>query len=602
MSIRGVAIAKREATRRSIFLDCFALLAMTLNEILIIKKMTNKVEKIKKDSRGLRGGLQESLSNQVTGALAADDQVIVKFHGSYQQDDRDSRARRAQKKLEKLYSFMLRLRISGGKITGQQWLGIHKIADNNANETIKITTRQTVQLHGIIKSKLKPTIASFYKDFDMDSISACGDVNRNVMVSTAVEKNAAYAEVFEFGKKISDYLLPKSKAYHEIWIDDEKISGAPTETQKDDLYGDTYLPRKFKIVLAIPPHNDVDVYAHDIGLVAIIEDEILKGFNVIVGGGMGRVHGNENTFARVGDLVGFVKKEKILDAVYQIAAIQRDFGNREERAVSRFKYTIARNSKEWFVEKFEEYFGEKLSPARDFELKSRDDQRDWHKDYLDKNHLLLFVEHGRVTGAKKQALFEIADAGLANFRFTNNQNIIISEVLDENKAKITKILTKNGVLEEKISPIRFSSMACVALNTCSLALAEGQRYLPTLVTEIEELLAKHGLTKDAISIRMTGCPNGCARPYLAEVALIGKALGKYDLHLGGDRLGERLNILYKESLGEEDILSELDEKFSIYVKNKKESESFGDYLFFSAKIFTVPKAGPRQGENLTFNK
>ena len=524
-----------------------------------IRKMT-KVEKIKKNSKGLRGSLQSSLTNQVTGALASDDQLLVKFHGSYQQDDRDSRARRAEKKLEKLYSFMLRLRISGGKITGKQWLGIHKIADKNANDTIKITTRQTVQLHGIVKSKLKPTIASFYKDFDMDSISACGDVNRNVMVSTAIEENAAYAEVFEFGKKISDYLLPKSKAYHEIWLNGDKLQG---EAEKDELYGETYLPRKFKIVLAIPPHNDVDVYAHDIGLVAIIEEGALQGFNVIVGGGMGRVHGNDKTFARVGDLVGFVAKDKILDAVYQIAAIQRDFGNREERAVSRFKYTIARNSKEWFVEKFAEYFGEKLQPVRDFELKSRSDQQGWNKDYLGKNHFLLFVEHGRVFGAKKQALFEIAEAKLANFRFTNNQNIIISDVLTKNKVKIEEVLAKNGVLEEKISPIRFSSMACVALNTCSLALAEGQRYLPDLVTKIETLLEKHNLKDEEISIRMTGCPNGCARPYLAEIALIGKGPGRYDLHLGGDRVGTKLNSLFKENLNEEEILKELDEYFKL---------------------------------------
>lgn len=546
-----------------------------------------KVEKIKKDSRGLRGSLQKSLTNNVTGALASDDQMIVKFHGSYQQDDRDSRARRVEKKLEKLYSFMLRLRISGGKITGKQWLGIHEIASKNANETIKITTRQTVQLHGIVKSKLKPTIASFYKDFDMDSISACGDVNRNVMVSTAVEKNAAYAEVFEYGKKISDYLLPKSKAYHEIWLDGEKLEG---EAEKDELYGETYLPRKFKIVLAIPPHNDVDVYAHDIGLVAIIENEILQGFNIIVGGGMGRVHGNDKTFARVGDLVGFVPKEKVLDAVYQIAAIQRDFGNREDRALSRFKYTIAKYSKEWFVEKFAQYFGEKLEKARDFKLKSRADQQGWHKDYLGKNHLLLFVEHGRVFGAKKQALFEIAEAKLANFRFTNNQNIIISDVLTKNKAKIEEILAKNGIFDEKISPIRFSSMACVALNTCSLALAEGQRYLPDLVTKIEVLLKKYDLENDAISIRMTGCPNGCARPYLAEIALVGKALGKYDLHLGGDRVGQRLNLIYKESLGEEEILQELDEKFSFYVKNRKKNESFGDYIFQNDKIKLLKNA------------
>lgn len=544
----------------------------------------SNVEKIKRSSNNLRGTMKDSLSNKVTGALAADDQMVVKFHGSYQQDDRDSRQRRAAKKLEKLYSFMLRLRISGGKITGKQWLGIHEIASKNANETIKITTRQTVQLHGIFKSKLKPTISSFYKDFGMDSISACGDVNRNVMVSTAIEESEAYEEVHDYGIKISDYLLPKSKAYHDIWIDEEKLENKVSDEEKaskenEDLYGKTYLPRKFKIVLAIPPYNDVDVYAHDIGLIAIIKDKKLQGFNIVVGGGMGRVHGNDNTFARVGDLVGYVKKEKILDAVYQIAAIQRDFGNREDRATSRFKYTIARNSKEWFVEKFEEYFGDKLEKARPFELKQRPDQQGWKKDYKGNNHFLLFVEHGRIIGDKKQVLFEVAKQKLSNFRFTNNQNIIISDVADKNKDKVIKILEKYNILKEDISPIRFSSMACVALNTCSLALAEAQRYLPDLVTKVEGLLQKHKLAKDDLSIRMTGCPNGCARPYLAEVALVGKALGKYDLHLGGDRIGNRLNILYKESLDEAQILSELDDKLSSYVKNKNKDEVFGDFVY-----------------------
>jgi sulfite reductase (NADPH) hemoprotein beta-component len=553
-----------------------------------------KVEKIKSDSNYLRGTLKESIKSGITGAIADDDQIILKFHGSYQQDDRDARDRRAEKKLEKLFSFMIRLRIAGGKISAKEWIGINKVAQQNANPTIKITTRQTIQLHGVIKSKLKPTIASFY-EYGLDSIAACGDVNRNVMTSVAIAQNKGYDEVYEYGKKISDYLLPHTKAYHEIWLDEEQISGEPspylgggsafaTKSQVaergganiEPLYGKTYLPRKFKIVIAIPPENDVDLYAHDIGLIAIIENDELLGFNVTVGGGMGATHGNPETFPRIGDLIGFVRKEKILDATYQIAAIQRDFGNREERAKSRFKYTIDKYGVSWFVTEFEKRFGEKLEKAHEFKLEKRGDHFGWKQDYLGQNHFTLFVEAGRIFGEMKKALLEIAEKNLGNFRCTNNQNIIISDVAPENKKAVEKLLEKIEV--NNVSPIRLDSIACVALNTCSLALAEGQRYLPSLITKIEPILEKYNLAQEPISIRMTGCPNGCGRPYLAEIGLVGKSLGKYNLFLGGDRLGKRLNRLYKEDLGEAEILAELDGFLGKYSEHRQSQEDFGDFI------------------------
>lgn len=533
-----------------------------------------KVEKIKSDSNYLRGTLKQSIKSGITGAIAEDDQIILKFHGSYQQDDRDARDRRAGKKLEKLFSFMIRLRIAGGKISAKEWIGINKIAETNANPTIKITTRQTIQLHGVIKSKLKPTIASFY-EYGLDSIAACGDVNRNVMTSVAIAQNKGYDEVYEYGKKISDYLLPHTKAYHEIWLDEEQISGG-TENP-EPLYGKAYLPRKFKIVIAIPPENDVDLYAHDIGLIAIIENGELVGFNVTVGGGMGTTHGNPETFPRIGDLIGFVRKEKILDATYQIASIQRDFGNREERAKSRFKYTIEKYGVSWFVTEFEKRFGKKLEKAREFKLEKRGDHFGWKQDYLGQNHFTLFVEAGRVFGEMKKALLEIAEKNLGNFRCTNNQNIIISDVAPANKKAVEEIL-KNYKIQNDQSPIRLDSIACVALNTCSLALAEGQRYLPSLITKIEPLLEKYNLAQEPISIRMTGCPNGCGRPYLAEIGLVGKSLGKYNLFLGGDRLGKRLNRLYKEDLGEKEILAELDNFLGKYSKQRQLGEDFGDFV------------------------
>ena len=539
----------------------------------------SKVEQIKIDSNYLRGTLVKSLANPITGEISEDDQTVIKFHGVYQQDDRDRREQRAEKKLEKLYSFMIRLRIAGGKILAKEWIALNDIAEKNSTGTIKITTRQTVQLHGIVKSKLKPTIAWFGKH-GLDSIAACGDVNRNVMASVAIAKSDAYDEVYEFSKKISEHLLPKTQAYHEIWLDKEQIAG---EAFEEPLYGKTYLPRKFKIVIAIPPDNDVDVYAHDIGLIAVIENGKLLGFNISVGGGMGATHGNADTYPRLGDLIGYVAKEKVLDAVYQIVTIQRDFGNREERKQSRFKYTMAKYGVEWFVAEFEKRLGFKIEPAKEFKFNKRGDHYGWKQDYLGNYHFTLFVENGRVYNSEKQqlkqALLEIAQGDLANFRCTNNQNIIISDILPKNKEKVEEICKKYRVSNEDLSPIMLDSIACVALNTCSLALAEGQRYLPSLIKKIEPILAKYNLSEDPISIRMTGCPNGCGRPYLAEIGLVGKALGKYNLYLAGDRLGNRLNRLYKEDLEEAAILAELDKLFEVYIKERITNETFGDFIF-----------------------
>lgn len=538
----------------------------------------SNVEKTKVNSNYLRGTLKESLKNQITNSISTEDQNIIKFHGLYQQDDRDRREERALKKLEKLYSFMIRLRISGGKITADQWLGINQIAKSNANEVIKITTRQTVQLHGIFKSKIKPTIASFAK-FNLDSISACGDVNRNVMSGVLIAKNSAEDEVFEFSKKISDHLLPKTKAYHEIWLDQEQLSGNEDEI----LYKQAYLPRKFKIAIALPPHNDVDIYSQDIGIIAIIENEILLGFNVLIGGGMGITHENYKTYPRLGSLIGFVEKNKILEALTAIVSIQRDYGNREDRKLSRFKYTIDKYGLEWIITEFEKRVGFKLQKSKDFKFETRGDNYGWHQDYHGNFHNLIFVENGRIfdnsKAQLKTALLEIAEKKLANFRFTNNQNIVISDISSKNKSLVKSILKKYQIDNSNISKIRLDAMACVALNTCPLALAEGQRYLPSLIDKIDLLINKHNLAEQKISIRMTGCPNGCARPYLAEIGLVGKSYQKYNLYLGASNIGDRLNKLYREDCSEEDILNELDQLFFKFYNNRNHQESFGDFTF-----------------------
>jgi sulfite reductase (NADPH) hemoprotein beta-component len=539
--------------------------------------MSNKAEGIKVKSKKLRGTLDESLENPITGSLFEDDQTVIKFHGIYQQDDRDRRDERAEKKLEPLYSFMIRLRIPGGKISAKQWVGSNEIADQYSTGIIKVTTRQTIQLHGVIKSTLKPTVSWFDK-YDLDSIAACGDVNRNIMSTATIAGSKAEDEVYEFSKKISEHLLPATNAYQEIWLDGEKV----TTKEVEPIYGETYLPRKFKIVIAIPPDNDVDLYAHDVGLIAIIENEILKGFNIVIGGGMGNTHGNENTYPRIGNLIGYTDKENIIKVAEAIATTQRDYGNREDRKLSRFKYTVARLGVDFVKEEIEKR-SVKLEAAKHFQFETRNDYYGWHQDYAGKYHNLIFVENGRILDDEKAqlktALLEITKNNLSDIRFTSNQNVIISNIEAKNKEKVEKILAKYNVSNDGISNIRKNAMACVALNTCPLALAEGQRYLPDLISKFELLLKKHDIADNPVSIRMTGCPNGCARPFMAEIGFVGKAMGIYNMYIGGSATGERLNTLYKEDLNENEILENLDILFAQYVREKQENETFGDFSY-----------------------
>jgi sulfite reductase (NADPH) hemoprotein beta-component len=540
------------------------------------------VEKIKTASDGLRGTLKESLADDITGAIREDDQSVIKFHGMYQQDDRDRREERSEKKLEWLYSFMIRLRLPGGFLSPEQWKGLHHIAGEHSTGVIKITTRQTVQLHGIIKSDIKPTL----KEFDtlhLDSIAACGDVNRNVTCSSHPKQSRVHEEIFDYAARISEMALPRTKAFYEIWLDKEPLTNK--EEEKDSLYQDRYLPRKFKIAIAIPPNNDVDVLSNDLGLIAIVENEQLIGFNITAGGGLGTTHGNPGTYPRLGSLLGFCEAgDKTMKAIYEIITIQRDFGNRSDRKLSRLKYTIDRMGIDAFKDELERRCGFALAPARPYAFTERRDYYGWQQNHEGKWYYTVFVESGRITddenGAVKSALYDIALTGKANFRFTCNQNIIVSDIDDRDKAGISEILDKYGVIKRtnESSAMRKNSIACVAFNTCPLALAEAQRYLPTLISKIEPLLTKHQLVDEEISIRMTGCPNGCGRPTLAEIGLIGTAYGKYNLHLGGDRNGLRLNVKYKENLEEEDILGELDQLLGIYSSERIAGESFGDYV------------------------
>jgi sulfite reductase (NADPH) hemoprotein beta-component len=540
------------------------------------------VEKIKTQSNGLRGTITEGLLNETTGAISEEDQAVIKFHGMYQQDDRDRREERAEKKLERLYSFMIRLRLPGGFLTPEQWIATHHIAGEHSTGIIKITTRQTIQLHGLIKAGIKPTIQAF-SQAKLDSIATCGDINRNVICAAHPLQSPIHAQVHEYAKKISELLMPKTKAYYEIWLDEEKI--ADKKEQEDPLYQDAYLPRKFKIAIAIPPNNDVDVFANDVGLIAVIEDGELKGFNIAAGGGLSATHGNPATYPRLATVLGFVAgEEQILKVVYEIATIQRDYGNRSDRKLARLKYTIDKYGIPWFKKELEKRVGFLLKKERSFSFSERKDYYGWQQNHEGLWYYTPFVENGRVLDdqqvALKTAFFEIAGTGKANFRFTGNQNVILADISRKDKAAIEKILKKFKIDQhtENASVVRKNAMACVALNTCPLALAEGQRYLPALLTKIEWLLDKHGLDQEEMIIRMTGCPNGCARPYIAEIGFVGTAYGRYNLHIGGDREGTRLNRLYKEDLNEESILAELDHLFSSYGSGKNMAETFGDFV------------------------
>ena len=544
------------------------------------KNNLSPVERIKKASEGLRGTLKESLQDNITGALREDDQSVIKFHGLYQQDDRDRREERSNKKLEWLYSYMIRLRLPGGFLTPEQWIGLHHIAGEHSTGTIKITTRQTVQLHGILKSHIKPTIQSF-NTFHLDSIAACGDVNRNVTCSAHPNELPLHKQVFEYADKLSVMALPKTRAYYDIWLDEEMIAD---KKEEDPLYQDRYLPRKFKIGIAIPPNNDVDVLTNDVGLIAIIENNELKGFNIAAGGGLSATHGNENTYPRLATMLGFVTgEENILKAVYEIMTIQRDYGNRSDRKLARLKYTIDKLGIKAFKEELEKRCGFVLKEARPYNFTSRKDHYGWKQNPEHKWYYTLFVENGRVLDDDKTplktALYEIAKTGKANFRFTANQNVIVADIAAADKNEIDGLLRQFDLINhtDNAGELRKNAMACVAFNTCPLALAEAQRYLPSLISKIEPILKKYALQNDGIILRMTGCPNGCGRSPAAEIGLIGTAYGEYNLHIGGDRVGERLNRIYKSHLNEDHLLETLDELFDAFSKERTAGETFGDF-------------------------
>lgn len=540
-------------------------------------------EHIKTDSDYLRGTIREGLGTDVTGAFSDDDQQLIKFHGFYQQDDRDLRNERKEQKLEPLYSFMLRARVPGGVCTPEQWLGVDKIASElTSSNSIRLTTRQTFQYHGIPKRNLKTIIQGLDREA-LDSIAACGDVNRNVMCNPNPVESRLHQQAYFWAKKLSDHLLPHTRAYAEIWLDEEKLLSTEDEQPAavEPVYGKTYLPRKFKMAVAVPPDNDVDVYTNDLGFIAVAQEGELVGFNLVAGGGMGSTHGEVETFPRLADDFGFIKAEDTIKFAEAVMTVQRDWGNRSNRKRSRLKYTIVDHGFEAFKAEVEKRARVKFAPKREVVIGDRGDRYGWVKGIDNHWHLTLFIEGGRVKDTQgkllQTGLREIAKIHKGDFRMTSNQNIIIAKVADEDRAEIEALARKHGLMGQVITATRGHSIACVALPTCALAMAEAERYFPEFIDHVDALQAKHAIGEQAIVVRMTGCPNGCARPFAAEIGFVGKAPGRYNMYLGASFEGTRLNKMYRENIQEAEILSELDTLFGRYAAERETGESFGDF-------------------------
>ena len=536
-------------------------------------------EGIKTASRHLRGNLQAEFADLSTATVSADSEQLIKFHGTYLQDDRDQRSALRKAGKDKAYSFMLRVRLPGGKASAQQWLVLDRLAEELCSPSLRLTTRQTFQFHGVVKGNMKPLIQGMHAVL-LDSIAACGDVNRNVMGPVNPEQSPVLEKVYEDAKAWSDYALLKTRAYHEIWLDEELVAGG--EPESEPMYGSTYLPRKFKTGFAVPPSNDVDIYSQDLGFIAVIHEGELIGYDVTVGGGLGMSHGNEETFPRLADTLGFIARENVNRVGEAVLTTQRDFGDRTNRKHARLKYTIADRGIEWFKAEVEQRSGLRFEPAKAGAFTTIEDVHGWQRNADGTWFYGLHVLSGRIKDVAgwpmKTALREIAGIHTGDFRLTPSQNVTISGVTEALKPAIEAILAKHGLDKENVrSGLRLNALSCVALPTCGLALAESERVLPGLIEKFENVLEEAGLGGDAISLRVTGCPNGCARPYLAEIGFVGKAPGKYALYLGGAYVGTRLNRLVSPSITFDEAVKLLTPVIQRYAKERAPGERFGDF-------------------------
>ncbi|TQC74289.1 assimilatory sulfite reductase (NADPH) hemoprotein subunit [Pantoea dispersa] len=544
---------------------------------LVVEGKLSDAERLKKQSNYLRGTILEDLDNGLTGGFTGDNFLLIRFHGMYQQDDRDIRAERAAQKLEPRHAMMLRCRLPGGIITPTQWLAIDKFAtDKTLYGSIRLTNRQTFQFHGILKKNVKPTHQMLH-EVGLDALATANDVNRNVLCTSNPVESELHQEAYEWAKKLSEHLLPQTRAYAEIWWNQEKVA----TTDQEPILGETYLPRKFKTTVVVPPHNDVDLHANDLNFIAIAENGKLIGFNLLVGGGLSIEHGNKATYARTASEFGYLPVEKILDVAAAVVTTQRDWGNRTDRKNAKTKYTLERVGVETFKAEVEKRAGLTFEPIRPYEFTTRGDRIGWVKGIDKKWHLTLFIENGRLLDYPgrplKRGIAEIAKVHQGDFRLTANQNLIVAGVPEAQKAQIEAIAREHGLMEA-VTPQRENSMACVAFPTCPLAMAEAERFLPSFVSKVEEIMHRHGVGEEHIVLRVTGCPNGCGRAMLAELGLVGKAPGRYNLHIGGNRIGTRIPRMYRENITENEILASIDELVARWASERTADEGFGDFV------------------------
>jgi len=548
-----------------------------INPELQVQGQLSDNERLKAESRHLRGTITTDLKDEITGGFTGDNFLLVRFHGMYQQDDRDLRAERAEQKLEPLHNVMLRARLPGGIIKPAQWLAIDEFArDHTLYGSIRLTTRQTFQFHGVFKPDIKP-MHQLLNKIGIDSIATAGDVNRNVLCTSNPVESVLHQQAYEWAAKISEHLLPKTRAYAEIWLNEEKVETTETEP----VLGDTYLPRKFKTTVVIPPHNDVDVHANDLNFVAIAEHGQLVGFNVLVGGGLAMTHGDKATYPRRAEDLGFIGLEHVLKVAEHVVTVQRDYGDRVNRKNAKTKYTIDRIGVDTFKAEVEKRVGVAFAPSRPYEFTHRGDRFGWVEGIDGKHHLTLFIENGRLLDYPgkplKTGVAAIAKVHQGDFRMTANQNLIIAGVAAEDKTLIEQLARQHGLLDN-VTEQRKNSMACVSMPTCPLAMAEAERYLPTLVTHVEGILSKHGIADDHIILRVVGCPNGCGRAMLAEAGLVGRGPGKYNLYLGGNTAGTRIPKLYLDNVAEAEILAALDTLIGRWSVERQAGECFGDFV------------------------
>jgi sulfite reductase (ferredoxin) len=560
------------------------------------------VEVFKRESNFLRGDIGPELVDE-NDFFGKGSIQLLKHHGTYQQDDRDRRGGAGGK----AYMFMVRSKIPAGILTGNQLLAQLDLCDELGNNTLRITSRQGLQLHGVVKSELRKVIHRI-NEIQMSTLGACGDVERNVMCCPAPYKSEIYQQVQALADAFADRFSPRTGAYHELWLKDLETDekelvggGVPAGEEDEPIYGKTYLPRKFKTGIAFPHDNCIDIYTHDLGLLAIVRDDKIIGYNVIVGGGQGVTPAQQKTFPAVGKMMCFTTPDKVLDVSEAIVKVQRDFGNRADRKVARLKYLIHNWGIEKFKAKVEEYYGSALAAAEPDDVHAVNDHMGWDEQGDGKWFYGLNVENGRIKDEGdfqlKAALRAICSKFKLGIRLTAHQSLIFTDVETENKTEIEQILRDHGIkLSEEISNARRWSMACVAWPTCGLSITESERALPGIIDQLEPELAKLGLSNEKFTLRMTGCPNGCARPYNCDIGLVGKAKNKYTLLLGGRLLGDRLNFVFRDLLPDDQVISTLVPLFAWFKEDRHGDESFGDFCHRQGKDALLARTAPAADE------